>query len=453
MYPNFLNTDKQLLLYVNNELKKNFSCVKTGECNCEKLFEDAIVKLYEIPIKNFPVNSFLKSFEKLIYEIFRKYDYQFDEKDVNQTYRNFNDSLLRKLTVISQDIFYGSLMCNYFTDDFSSFDDPEDFIGYKVYYPLKYEPSQNITAPIPTYNEQIEKLQVKALNNIDYSMNKNEVWVKDAKLTKKNILSLITTLIEHGKNEWIMLGAQISLKDSRKDTNSWQDKYDISCCTSGRISINGDENDRYLTIEHRDYYGLLEDYCCNASEPELCMTVRQVSAYNELLDETNLLLPPAKLIIDLNLKPDYQNLSWVNNKGEVVIHCNNNKSDYYADFIKRSIFIRKDIFDEYVRTHTLKYFVFTERLIPGHGFENDTCFDLEIKDGEITKEFLHYQISHVRNTLESRCYCCSIGLNKEYERIRNKHFVIPNIINLLISKDNLFERILKYIKEEKNLNK
>lgn len=439
MYPNFLNTDKQLLLYVNNELKKNFSCVKTGECNCEKLFEDAIVKLFEIPIKNFPVNSFLKSFEKLIYEIFRKYDYQFDEKDVNQTYRNFNDSLLRKLTVISQDIFYGSLMCNYFTDDFSSFDDPEDFIGYKVYYPLKYEPSQNITAPIPTYNEQIEKLQVKALNNIDYSMNKNEVWVKDAKLTKKNILSLITTPIEHGKNEWIMLGAQISLKDSRKDTNSWQDKYDISCCTSGRITITGDENDRYLTIEHRDYYGLLEDYCCNASEPELCMTVRQVSAYNELLDETNLLLPPAKLIIDLNLKPDYQNLSWVNDKGEVVIHCNNNKSDYYADFIKRSIFIRKDIFDEYVKTHTLKYFVFTERLIPGHGFENDTCFDLEIKDGEIIKEFLHYQTSHVRNTSESRCYCCPIGLNKEYERIRNKHFVIPNIINLLISKDNLFD--------------
>lgn len=67
---------------------------------------------------------------------------------------------------------------------------------------------------------------------------------------------------------------------------------------------------------------------------------------------------------------------------------------------------------------------------------------------EITKEFLHYQLSHVRNTLESRCYCCPIGLNKEYERIRNKHFVIPNIINLLISKDNLFERILKYIQEE-----
>lgn len=313
------------------------------------------------------------------------------------------------------------------------------FIGYKVYYPLKYEPSQNITAPIPTYNEQIERLQNKALNKFDYSMDKNENWVKDAKLTKKNVLSLISTPIGHGKNEWILLGAQISLKDSQKDTNSWKDNYDISCCTSGRITITGDEDDRYLTIEHRDYYGLLEDYCCNASEPELCMMVRQVSAYNELLDETYLLLPPAKLIRDLNLKPDYQNLTWVNAKGEVIIYCNNNKSDYYADFIKKSIFIRKDIFDKYVKTHTLKYFVYTERLIPGHGFENDTCFDLEIKDGKITKEFLHYQTSRVRKISERSCSYCPIGLDKKYEKIRNKPFVIPDIINLLISKDDLFD--------------
>jgi hypothetical protein len=168
------------------------------------------------------------------------------------------------------------------------------------------------------------------------------------------------------------------------------------------------------------------------------MTVRQVSAYNELLDETYLLLPPAKLITDLNLKPDYQNLTWVNAKGEVIIYCNNNKSDYYGDFIKKSIFIRKDIFDKYVKTHTLKYFVYTERLIPGHGFENDTCFDLEIKDGEITKEFLHYQTSHVRKISERSCPYCPIGLDKKYEKIRNKPFVIPDIINLLISSNDLF---------------
>ena len=94
MYPTFLNTDKQLLLDVNNELSKNFSCVKAGECNCEKLFEETIVKLYEIPIRNFPVNSFLKSFEKVFNEVFSKYEYHFDEKDDGQTYRNFNNSIL-----------------------------------------------------------------------------------------------------------------------------------------------------------------------------------------------------------------------------------------------------------------------------------------------------------------------------------------------------------------------
>lgn len=167
------------------------------------------------------------------------------------------------------------------------------------------------------------------------------------------------------------------------------------------------------------------------------MYVRQISSYTELLDETNLLLPPAKLIKDLNLKPNYQYLSWIDSKGETVIYCNNNKSDYYKDFIKESIFIRKDYYDEYIKTHTLKYFVFTERLIPGHGFEDDTCFNLEIEKGKITKEFLHYK---ARNILENRKRCseCPHGLDKKYEKLRNTHFDFSKYINFDLNKDVFF---------------
>lgn len=421
MYPSFLNVDKNILISLNQELKENFSCVNSGECRGVKLFEETILDLYKIKIKYFPANSFLKSFENVFHDVFNKYEYQFNEKDEDSNYRHFNNSLLRKLTVISQDIFYGSLMCNYFTDEFSSYNDPEDMIGYTVYYPLKYDPSQNITAPIPTYNEKIEKLQDKALNSIDYSMIKDEIWAKEADLTKKNVLSIILTPIWQGKHAWIVLGALVFLKDPNKDFDSWQDNYDISCCTSDEITVNGNENDRYLTIEHRDYYGLLEEYNCKSPEPELCMEVHQISSYNEMLDETNLLLPPAKLIRDLELKPDYKNLSWKNEQGEVIIYCNNNKSDYYNDFIKKSIFIRKDVLDNYVQSHTLKYFVFTERLIPGHGFDNETCFNLEIEHGNIQKEFLHYKTSNIRSDFcERKCQECPIGLDKKYDELRNR---------------------------------
>ena len=41
--------------------------------------------------------------------------------------------------------------------------------------------------------------------------------------------------------------------------------------SSKTITLNGDEADRDLTIEHRDYYGLLECYEDDSPEPELCM--------------------------------------------------------------------------------------------------------------------------------------------------------------------------------------
>lgn len=437
MMPVFLYIDKETIMSINNELEKKFSCIKCGECKGSYLFKKFIKKTYKLQDKSFPVNSFLKSLEKVFKNIFKMYDYNYESENTNLLYRNFNKSLLRKLTVISQDIFYGSLMCNYYTDEFSSYDDLEELIGYAVYNPLQYEPSQNITAPIPTYVNQIEKLQDKALNSIDCSMEKDESWVKNSILTKENVLSLITRPVWHGKYEWKVLATRVFLNDSSDTYNSWQDNYNISCCTSNEITINGDEEDRELTIEHRNYYGLLENYKDDSPEPDLCMYVKQISSYTELLDETNLLLPPAKLIKDLNLKPNYQYLSWIDSKGETVIYCNNNKSYYYKDFIKESIFIRKDYYDEYIKTHTLKYFVFTERLIPGHGFEDDTCFNLEIEKGKITKEFLHYK---ARNILENRKRCseCPHGLDKKYEKLRNTHFDFSKYINFDLDKDDLF---------------
>lgn len=438
MMPVFLYIDKETIMSINNELENKFSCVKFGECKGSYLFKKFIKKTYKLQDKSFPVNSFLKSLEKVFKNIFKMYDYNYESENVDLVYRNFNKSLLRKLTVISQDLFYGSLMCNYYTDEFSSYDDLEELIGYAVYNPLQYEPSQNITAPIPTYVNQIEKLQDKALNSIDCSMEKDESWVKNSILTKENVLSLITRSVWHGKYEWKVLATRVFLNDSSDTYNSWQDNYNISCCTSNEITINGDEEDRELTIEHRNYYGLLENYKDDSPEPDLCMYVKQISSYTELLDETNLLLPPAELIKDLNLKPNYQYLSWIDSKGETVIYCNNNKSDYYKDFIKESIFIRKDYYDEYIKTHTLKYFVFTERLIPGHGFEDDTCFNLEIEKGKITKEFLHYK---ARNILENRKRCseCPHGLDKKYEKLRNTHFDFSKYINFDLDKDDLFD--------------
>ena len=257
MFPSFLNANKTEIVKFNKFLETNFHCVKNGECCGASIFEKYIQKKYIKRYSNLPVISFLKSFERIVYLIFNEYAFLEDKLELQHS-NSFSNSMKKKL--IAQDIFYGSLMCNYFENEFISYNDKDDIIGYKVYNPITYESTENYTAPIPTYNNEIEQMQNCALKNIDESMNKDEKWVKNAELTKSNVLSLINTPIKFNKTEWILLAAQIFMKESTEKTSVWRDNYDISCCVSNDIKLKADEDDRYLTIEHRRYIGLLENY-------------------------------------------------------------------------------------------------------------------------------------------------------------------------------------------------
>ena len=54
------------------------------------------------------------------------------------------------------------------------------------------------------------------------------------------------------------------------------------------------------------------------------------------------------------------------------------------------MFIRKDYYDKYVRSHIIKYFVFAERYIPETGYADETSLHFEIMDGCIVKEIPNY---------------------------------------------------------------
>lgn len=419
LFPCFINANKTDVCKLNSFLEDNYSCVKNGECNGTSIFEQYVFTKIQKKYPKLPTISFLKSFERIVFSINKLYSYsEKDDKEVG--YYNFGNSIQKKLICIAQDIFYGSLMCNYFTEDFASYNNASKSIGFEIYNPIGYKSGDNFTAPVPVYNQKIEKMQDLALCNIDISMEKNEIWVKDAELTKHNVLTIIYSPIKFEKREWILLATQIFLKDGKKDISEWRDNYNISCCVSNDFELHGDEDDRYLTIEHRDYKGLLDDYCFINSEKSLCKKPGEISYQTNIFDETNLLLPPAKLIRDLQLSPNYKNLSWINKSGEEIIVCNNSKSSYYKDSIKSSIFIRKDIFDDYVKDNAIKYFVYTERLIGGHSYEDNTNFHLEIQNGKIVKEFYNRSAANPKHYQEPRCTKCKYGLNKEHERYRNR---------------------------------
>ncbi|MCQ2249179.1 MAG: hypothetical protein MJZ50_09235, partial [Treponema sp.] len=275
------------------------------------------------------------------------------------------------------------------------------------------------------------------LTHIDESNSKNEIWAKDASITRNNVLAMVNSVIEFKNKSWVLLATQIFMQDESRNEKSWKDNYDVSCCVSEDLELNGDEDDRYLTIEHRNYYGLLEDYSRCENECELCKDVKEISYGLDILDETNLLIPPAKLIRDLNLKPKYNNLSWVNSEGEEIILCNNNKSNYYRDIIKRSIFIRKDIYDEYIKSHRIKYFVFTKKIIPGHGYDDETSLHMEVVNGKIQKEYNNYNTRKIHANKDSKVKCenCIHGFNKKIECKRINVSNFPDFLNFYIEKN------------------
>ncbi len=250
---------------------------------------------------------------------------------------------------------------------------------------LEYGEDVIITAPIPTYQDFIERLGDYAINSLELPVLRDVHWVQDVELTRRNVLHLLEK-IELKHQEWVILACRVSLHEEDKYDTRWRDTYDLWCCTSENETINDDGNARYLTIELEEYFGELKSYPDNTLKPWLCKGVKNINGQSEVFEETSLVLPPSEIISFFNLKLNVSDLSWENQDREKVIICNNNKNSYYRDPIGGTVFIRKDYFDRFLEAHTVKYFAFTERLIPETGYADETSLHFEIINGKIVKE-------------------------------------------------------------------
>ena len=415
MHTRFLDVDKQEIFTLNRLLEEKFQCVRTGECNGRMVFEDYIEKEYGIYYGSrvLDQNSFFASFELVLKEIFSMFEVPHNKSDRFMGEEDFQHSLFMKCIDIAIGIYYGSLMCNYYTNQFATYNNYQENIGYEVYDPIEYGEDVYIATPIPTYQDFIEKLGDLTVNRIEIPVKKDLAWVKDVSITRNNLLSLLQPIVVKGV-EWILLAGRVSLHESLKNETEWKDTYDVWCCTSEQETINEDGKARYLTIELNDYAGNMEEYEKSVVKPWLCKDVKNINYHSEIFDNTSLVLPPAELIRYFKLKPILADMSWVDNEGEKVILCNNNKNSYYKDPIGGTVFIRKEYLDKYLEVHPLKYFAFTERYIPQTGFADETSLHFEIQNGVIIKEILNCDRGErEKEETNPLCLKCPHGFNND----------------------------------------
>ena len=388
----FLAADKAAVKDFNNRVANEFTCVRFGDCNGMMTFRNKAEEYFGVSFAEEVLdgNAFLASLEMVLCDVFRKYGLPFDDDAyLEQDERDFGASIFKKCICIAIDIFYGSLMCNYYSTEFGTYNNYQDSVGYEVHDPLEYSEELNIKSPLSMYQPNIEKMGRLVLNKLDLSHDKDEKWWSDLKHTKRNVLSLLSPIVLDGC-EWIMIAGRISVQDGL-EKHMWRETYDWYCCTSSAETLKDDGEERYLTIEIKDYHGNIGEYASYKDKPWLCKSVPTIAYDSGLFEDTILVLPPAQIIQMLNLKVNLEEMSWVNANGERVIICNNNRSSYFHDPIMGTVFIRKDVFEQLQQMVKVKFFAFSEKYLDPKGFCDDTAYHFEVDDGQIVKAVANYQ--------------------------------------------------------------
>lgn len=411
----FLATNKSEITAFNERLAADFDCVRCGECNGSMVFQRDVERLYSVSISDKLLNgtSMLASMEKTFQAIFSCYGLTLNTADIQKKdAQDFSVSLFRKCASISIDVFYGSMMCNYYSKNFATYNNVTNTIGFEIYNPLEYMDNINIRSPLPVYQPNIEKMGDLVLCRLTFPEKKDRLWWADLDNAKTNLLQLLAP-INYQKHEWILLACRVSIRGKSKGCE-WHDTYDLFCCTSPDETLNNDGNERYLTIEIDDYTGNLLSYPSTTNRSWLCKRVPSISYGSSVFEDTMFTLPPAAIISALNLKLNLNDMCWEDKNEEAIIICNNNKSSYYRDPIISTVFIRKDAYECISSFLPIKYFAFSERYLDPMGYCDDTAMHFEIKDGEIVKSVLNFDPNrnHVTHSPPLICTKCKFGFCK-----------------------------------------
>lgn len=431
-YYKFLSYDKADILDINQSLEKKYSCARNGRCSGHYDFENLVKEealFNRISSQVLDVNILFSNYVRLLTKLIKQYQIAETEKNLLLDERNFENSTIMKCVDISTGLIYGSLMCNYYTDDFSSYNNIQNSIGYDVYDPLPDGEDICIATPIPIYNEFIDKAEEQLLNSAKIPEIKDINWIGDCDLSRKNLLELLNPVLVDNV-EWSFIAGSISLTEKRDDDLIWRDVYDIYCCTSDNETIKADGNARYLSIELKSYEGNFIDYQNCQIKPWLCKKVSGLAKQTDLLDETWLVLPPAEIISFFQLQPDLTDMTWNAENGDIVIVCNNNKNSYYNDPVSGSVFIRNDYLKKYKAKNVFKYFAFTERYQKELGFDENTSLHYEIRNNRIVKEIKNEgRTYHEDSEQNQNCASCPYGMNTVLDRKETPFEIVINWVD------------------------
>lgn len=429
LYNNFILNDNREIYEFNNKLYEKFSCVKNNG-NCKYSVGDYLFKEHIKPIDIIDIDS--KRMFILFQEIFKKicgvYGYNYNEKEKFDIHLNkFENSLLKKILLLSQDILLGSLMTNYYTSEFSVYNDDKTF-GYKNYSYIMYDEEKiYLTSPVGPYNELVDKLNSKICENIDLYNNNTYRWYKSKKESIENCQKMMSPII-CDNNSWSLIGGDIHLFVV-DFINAF---YSCYMAFNPKEQLLGNEDSRYLTIENKRYYGSVSDYPSEKYSKN--MSIPNFESNSLDIKETNMAFPPPNLVKHLDLKYNFKTSSWDDINGNQIILCDNNAKNFYKYPVSGAIYIKTDILEELKKHNYVVYWCYTEKLYKNYGWNKKASLHLELdSDGNVIKEFNNNNLSNSEKSVRLKCKRCKYNIYKKQNEISNNYTL--KIINDLLDDD------------------
>lgn len=415
---NFLKADWHYINRINKKLSKEYLCFKNGKCAGCGDCESSLRKTYKINENNVISARDLATLTSYYFDKLKN-EYDLTEKDLHFDYREYSDTMLRSFLEMAQAFMLGTLMGNYYTDDFVTYNGYEgEKIGYLPYKPLEFETDYySLNSLVPVSSDLVYCLNQKlikklGIKNID---KKSSNWATNFADLKLEEVKLHNIKIYHEKFYWIPLVLKVEFHSKNSDGP----KQFISYYCAYNTKMNFKDHYKYEFDEYNlkppDYLKDINDYSFERRE-DICHMIPAFSRNYHKFEQNSSVMPPSGLIKDLNLSFDVGSSSFKNKSGEQIIIVDCNNSNYYSRDIKDAVYIRADYYEKI--KDKIKFFGYGERfhLKTGWSVKSQNDFQFNFNDGGTF--FLR------KREFEKEFYkkCC--GCKKKYRTIRHK---VPNI--------------------------
>lgn len=396
---NFIINDSNTINKYNLKLNEMFKCLKNNE-ECRKEFSQDDIDLYISKVETIelePKRMFIL-YQEIFKEICTTFNYDYSKEERFDDHLNrFSDSIRKKILLLTQDRLLGSLMCNYYVNNFIIYDDEKN-IGYTNYKYRHYDDEEKIylNSPICPFNELVDRLNMKLCVNIGINKHFNYNWFKSVSNSIESC-SKMTKPIKYNGEYWSLIGGQahIFIADT---VNAFYSCY-MAFNPSKLLSNNRDA--RYKTIENKKYYGPIDEYikCIDDKNIE----IPDFDYDSKDIKSCCVSFPSPKIIKELNLKFNFLTSSWDNASGKVIICDANPKPDRNYP-IMGAIYMKTSILNDLKKNNKIVYWCYTEKTYKNYSFNNKAELHLELsKTGKVIKKYNNNSLMVEEQVKKEKC--------------------------------------------------